>query len=177
MICFILGVWFLARPPGEHHVYTHDEYVLLECHASGSHVTVYLAYNLLLLLSITVLAFKTRMYPRNFNESKYIGVSAYLSCSVWIIIFPCYLNMEDSFVKTYLASTALLLVATIILGGLLVSKIFLVRRKDSSVPGSVTVPNSSGLDRSRSDDYLSHPMTFTAARKCVDQSTQCDLAS
>ena len=141
-----LGVAFVISPPGVRFVHT-QEHTVLECRSITTHVTVYLAYNLVLLLTITVLAFKTRKYPRNYNEAKYIGVSAYLSCSVWIIAFPCYLNAEDSFVKTYLASTSLLLVATIILGGLLMPKIFLVRRKDSSKSGSFRTPSVSGMER------------------------------
>ena len=144
----------VTNPPGVRFVHTQEDTVL-ECRSITTHVTVYLTYNLVLLLMITVLAFKTRKYPKNFNEAKYIGVSAYLSCSVWIIIFPCYLNMEDSFVKTYLASTSLLLVATIILGGLLVPKIFLVRRKASAKNSSFGISSVSGVERYTTQDSQS----------------------
>ena len=176
-LSLFLAIWFLARPPGVRRVYTHDHYVLLECYAVGSHVVVYLVYNILLLLAIAVLAFKTRTYPRNFNEAKYIAVTAYLCCSVWIIIFPCYLNVGDSFVKAYLASTSLLLVATIILCGLLVSKIFLVRQKDSDSAGSVTMPSSSGFGGTRSEDYTLEQTNALRVKKRVDQATQCNIAT
>ena len=50
----------------------------------------------------------------------------YISCSVWIVFLPCYLNAADSVWKSYFLCSSLFLIGTVTLLGLLAPKIFLV---------------------------------------------------
>ena len=80
------------------------------------------------MLVATCYAFLTRNFPRNFN----IGITMYLSCSVWVIFLLCYLNAKDSIWKSMFAAYALVFVATFTVGGLLFPRIvFLFSREPS----------------------------------------------
>ena len=102
-----------------------------------------LSYNVALMLLSTVIAYKTRNFPRNFNEAKYIGITMYLSCSVWIAFLSCYLNAQDSIWKSYFLCGSLFLIGTITLLGLPVPKIFLVHfAKNQTIANVAQTANS-----------------------------------
>ena len=122
----IILVWILSDKPSILENYQYDNRTLLECQLKDTHVAINLCYNIFLMLISTVYAFKTRNFPRNFNEAKHIGITMYLSCSVWVIFLPCYLNAQDGIWKNYFVCFALVLIGTTTLLGLLVPKIFLV---------------------------------------------------
>ena len=42
------------------------------------------------MVSSTVLAFKTRLFPKNYNESKYIAITLYVTCVAWTLFIPGY---------------------------------------------------------------------------------------
>lgn len=91
----------------------------------------------------TIFAFKTRNFPRNFNEAKCIGISMYLTCSVWIIFLPSYLNTSDAFIRVYLSCATFIVLGTITLCGLLVPKViilFFTNGQPPSVTENYTVP-------------------------------------
>ena len=116
-------IWLFSETPCTREVYSSYEATILECSENDYSLAVNLSYNLLLMLLCTVFAFKTRNFPRNFNEAKYIGISMYLTCSVWVIFFPSYLNTSDTFWRVYFFCSAFFLIGTITLFGLLFPKI------------------------------------------------------
>ncbi|XP_068709897.1 metabotropic glutamate receptor 3-like isoform X1 [Montipora foliosa] len=124
--CLVTLIWILSKPPEAVENYSYEDHVILECNTDTFSVAINLCFNVVLMFVSTVFAFQTRNFPRNFNEAKYIGVTMYLSCSVWITFLPCYLNAANSIWKSYFACSSLFLIATITLLGLLVPKIFLV---------------------------------------------------
>ena len=130
----IVIVWIFSDSPAVQENYQYEERTIFECRSKDTHVAINLCYNILLMLISTVYAFKTRNFPRNFNEAKYIGITMYLSCSVWVVFLPCYLNADDSIWESYFASYALLFIGTITLLGLLVPKVFLVLFDNSVRP-------------------------------------------
>jgi hypothetical protein len=51
-----------------------------------------LAYHVLLVLVCTVMAFKTRRLPDNYNESRYIAFCVDTTLLVWVIFVPAYFS-------------------------------------------------------------------------------------
>lgn len=45
---------------------------------------------MLLVITCTVYAIKTRKIPENFNESKFIGFTMYTTCVIWLAFVPLY---------------------------------------------------------------------------------------
>lgn len=142
-------VWFLSNRPIAVENYQYADRTLLECDSNNSILGISLSYNVALMLISTIYAFKTRRFPRNFNEAKYIAITMYLSCSVWVIFLPCYFNAKDSVSKTYFSCVTLLLISYTALLGLLMPKVYLVTFGDAkrSAESSSTHTSSDGHRR------------------------------
>ena len=121
------ALWNISDVPRAQEVYPSRNTVILECATVNAHtLAITLSYNSLLMLLCTIFAFKTRNFPRNFNEAKYIGVSMYLICITWISSITIYLTAPDSSWQVYLVCMTLILSATVMLFGLLVPKLFIL---------------------------------------------------
>ena len=88
-----------------------------------------LTLSVIFMISSTILAFKTRNFPKNYNESKYIGITLYITCVSWALFFPGYFlassgNME--FLREYLLCTICVLIGYITLLGLFGLKVKLL---------------------------------------------------
>ena len=124
-ICLTL-LWVLSKPPSDVHDYEHEQRTVLGCNSDFKTLAASLSYNAALMLVSTAHAFKTRNFPRNFNEAKFIAISMYVSCSVWVVFIPCYVNAADAVQKDLFLSAALLLIGATTLAGLLAPKVYLV---------------------------------------------------
>ena len=71
-------------------------------------------------------AFKTRSFPRNFNEAKHIGITLYITCSLWIIFLPTYFNAGASSWRDYVYCSLFILVGCVSLVGLLLPKVAII---------------------------------------------------
>ena len=107
------------------------EYIILTC--TGESNMILMLLNVILsvisMLSSTVLAFKARHFPKNDNESKYIGITLYITCVLWALFFPCYIfaSSENSdFLREYLVCTFCVLIGYITLLGLFGVKVKLL---------------------------------------------------
>ena len=149
--CLVTLIWVLSKPPNAMESYIYDDHVILECSTDDFSVAINLCFNAILMFVSTVFAFQTRNFPRNFNEAKYIGITMYLSCSVWVIFLPCYLNAADSIWKSYFLCGSLFLIGTITLLGLLVPKIFLVCFGNAVGPAGDTLTGTYTDNNARSD--------------------------
>ena len=67
-------------------------HILLKCKGDSSPILMglNLAMSVVFMFSCTVLAFKTRHFPKNFNEAKDIGVTLYVTCVIWSVFLPAY---------------------------------------------------------------------------------------
>ncbi|XP_022784676.1 metabotropic glutamate receptor 2-like [Stylophora pistillata] len=144
-------LWYISEVPEVEEVYPSEGTVILQCVVNEYSLIVHICYNSLLMFLCTIFAFKTRNFPRNFNEAKYIGISMYLTCSVWIIFIPSYLNASSSYVRAYLTSGTLIVIATITLCGLLVPKVIILFSANWLNPSvseySTTVPTCNTSNR------------------------------
>ena len=141
--CLLTMTWVVSQPPMAVKSYIYQDRVILGCNTEDFSIAINLSYNVALMLLSTVIAYKTRNFPRNFNEAKYIGITMYLSCSVWIAFLSCYLNAQDSIWKSYFLCGSLFLIGTITLLGLPVPKIFLVHfAKNQTIANVAQTANS-----------------------------------
>ena len=125
----LTAVWFTAKPVVPQEIYDSErEELVLECEVGEVGFAVNLSYVMVLMLLCTVYAFKTRDFPKNFNESKYIGITMYITCAVWTMFFPFYLNTTRSDLQVYLISGAYVIIGLVTLIGLFGQKVFIVYR-------------------------------------------------
>ena len=135
-------MWFIAKPARARETYiASTEELILECEVDELGFSVNLCYVMILMILCTAYAFKTRNFPKNFNESKYIGISMYITCAVWMVFFPFYFNTNQSIKHIYLISSACVIIGLVTLIGLFAQKVYIVLfvkiiRNDDLVPGS-----------------------------------------
>lgn len=122
----ITTVWTLSDPPKAIIKYPSITTASLVCTVSALSVAVNMCYNLLLMFLCTVFAFKTRSFPRNFNEAKHIGITTYITCSVWILFIPTYFNTKTSGWSDYFYCSIFILIGSVSLVGLLLSKVAII---------------------------------------------------
>ena len=86
---FLCVAWILNEAPSvkKQDSQKSKETVLL-CSADTTNVVFNLIPCLILMSSCTVLAYKTRNYPSNFNEAFKISITMYGSCLLWAIYVP-----------------------------------------------------------------------------------------
>ena len=119
----LVVVWFVSKMPSpQETVVPNRMYVNLHCKADTSPILLLLnlALSVIFMISCTVLAFKTRHFPKNYNEAKYIGVTLYLSCVAWAVFFPGYFltNPKTEFLREYLMCAICVAIGYITLLGL-----------------------------------------------------------
>ena len=121
------ALWFIAKPVrAEETYYSNREELVLECKVDELSFSVNLCYVMVLMVLCTAYAFKTRTFPKNFNESKYIGITMYITCAVWMGFFPFYLNTKYSSTHIYLISGASVVIGLVTLIGLFAQKVYIV---------------------------------------------------
>ncbi|KAF2973602.1 hypothetical protein EK904_000908 [Melospiza melodia maxima] len=101
----LLGVfiWFAVDPPNI--IVDYDEQKtmnpeqargVLKCDITDLQIICSLGYSILLMVTCTVYAIKTRGVPENFNEAKPIGFTMYTTCIVWLAFIPIFFGTAQS---------------------------------------------------------------------------------
>ncbi|XP_076863399.1 glutamate receptor, metabotropic 8b isoform X2 [Brachyhypopomus gauderio] len=102
-------VWFIADPP---------------------HTFVDYGYSILLMVTCTVYAIKTRGVPETFNEAKPIGFTMYTTCIIWLAFIPIFFGTSQSAERMYIQTTTLTmslsLSASVSLGMLYMPKVYII---------------------------------------------------
>lgn len=122
----ITTVWIISDSPTAIIKYPSLDKAELICSESILNVLVDKCYNIILMFLCTVFAFKTRNYPRNFNEAKHIGITMYITCSIWIIFIPTYFNLNDSEWRVIVGCTLFIVAGSVNLVGLLLPKVVII---------------------------------------------------
>lgn len=157
----ITTVWTLSESPKAIVQYPSSFQALLVCSISAVTVAVNMAYNILLMFLCTVFAFKTRRFPRNFNEAKQIGITMYITCSIWIIYFPTYVNAKTAAWGDFINCCLYLVGGCVNLFGLLVPKVIIV------VWGKVSVESSQAIIEPSHEQHDQHVMHSVRNTKLV----------
>ncbi|XP_063662658.1 metabotropic glutamate receptor 7 isoform X3 [Pan troglodytes] len=135
----LLGVfiWFGVDPPNiiidyDEHKTMNPEQArgVLKCDITDLQIICSLGYSILLMVTCTVYAIKTRGVPENFNEAKPIGFTMYTTCIVWLAFIPIFFGTAQSAEKLYIQTTTLTismnLSASVALGMLYMPKVYII---------------------------------------------------
>ena len=106
--------------------YSETEQLILECNIEPTTYVGSVSYVVVLMLLSTVYAFKTRKFPRNFNESKYIGFTLYTTLATFTLFFAFYLNTSYSVAASALTAMGILVIGLITLIGLFSQRLFVI---------------------------------------------------
>ncbi|XP_062400977.1 metabotropic glutamate receptor 4-like [Sardina pilchardus] len=103
---------------------------VLKCDISDLSLILLLGYSMLLMVTCTVYAIKTRGVPETFNEAKPIGFTMYTTCIIWLAFIPIFFGTSQSTEKMYIQTTTLTisvsLSASVSLGLLYMPKVYVV---------------------------------------------------
>ena len=124
----VVTVWLVVEKPSI--IYFYGEYVTeLRC-GESPHIglSVSLGYNFLLLMATLYFAFRTRKVPQNFNEAKFINLTMYTLCVLWLAFIPTYYATANlgTIYQTGSLVLAIILNATVTLCILFVPKIYFI---------------------------------------------------
>ncbi|XP_015241992.1 PREDICTED: metabotropic glutamate receptor 8-like [Cyprinodon variegatus] len=135
----LLGVlvWFAADPPHTFVDYGEQRTLdpgnargVLKCDISDLSLICSLGYSILLMVTCTVYAIKTRSVPETFNEAKPIGFTMYTTCIIWLAFIPIFFGTAQSAEKMYIQTATLTislsLSASVSLGMLYVPKVYII---------------------------------------------------
>ncbi|RVE72662.1 hypothetical protein OJAV_G00043080 [Oryzias javanicus] len=135
----LLGVliWFGVDPPNTIVDYDEQRNIkpdlargVLKCDITDLQIICSLGYSILLMVTCTVYAIKTRGVPENFNEAKPIGFTMYTTCIVWLAFIPIFFGTAQSAEKMYIQTTTLTismnLSASVALGMLYMPKVYVI---------------------------------------------------
>ncbi|KAK7907492.1 hypothetical protein WMY93_016104 [Mugilogobius chulae] len=135
----LLGVfiWFGVIPP--HTIIDYEEQKppnpefargILKCDMSDLSLMLCLSYSLVLMITCTVYAIKSRGVPETFNEAKPIGFTMYTTCIIWLAFVPIFFgtaqSTEKMFIQTTTLTVSMSLSATVSLGMLYIPKVYVI---------------------------------------------------
>nr|XP_054602191.1 glutamate receptor, metabotropic 6a isoform X3 [Nothobranchius furzeri] len=140
LICVqVLGVfvWFAVVPP--HTIIDYEELRppnpdlargILKCDMSDLSIICCLSYSIVLMVTCTVYAVKSRGVPETFNEAKPIGFTMYTTCIVWLAFVPIFFgtaqSTEKMFIQTATLTVSMSLSASVSLGMLYLPKVYVI---------------------------------------------------
>ena len=174
----IAVVWLVVERPNT--IFLYDDFTteLLCSENPFIGLSVTLAYNLLLLLVTTYFAFRTRKVPQNFNEAKFINLTVYTLCVLWIAFIPTYFittALRTSF-HTGSLVIAIILSATVTLCCLLVPKVyFLFSRKGKGSDQNPTTSMDTFRTNINPNNILPDKGQPSGKTDMVDVSIQTDM--
>ncbi|XP_077462924.1 metabotropic glutamate receptor 6-like isoform X2 [Stigmatopora argus] len=135
----VLGVfaWFVVVPP--HTIVDYEELRppnpdlargILKCDMSDLSLICCLSYSMVLMVTCTVYAVKSRGVPETFNEAKPIGFTMYTTCIVWLAFVPIFFgtaqSTEKMFIQTATLTVSMTLSASVSLGMLYIPKVYVI---------------------------------------------------
>ncbi|XP_039656405.1 metabotropic glutamate receptor 8-like [Perca fluviatilis] len=135
----VLGVfvWFAVVPP--HTIIDYEELRppnpdqargILKCDMSDLSIICCLSYSIVLMVTCTVYAVKSRGVPETFNEAKPIGFTMYTTCIIWLAFVPIFFGTAQSsdkmFIQTATLTVSMSLSAFVSLGMLYLPKVYVI---------------------------------------------------
>ena len=92
-------IWIFVSPPDvkvKTEVKHNQRRLILVCQTENEYIAGSLIYNMVLVISCTLYAIKTRRIPENFNEAKHIGFAMYSVCIIWLAFVPIFFSVRSS---------------------------------------------------------------------------------
>lgn len=102
--------------------------IFKHCRHRGLPIILSLLPSAILMIFCTWYAFKTRHFPKNYNEAKDIVFTMYFTCVGWAVFMPLFLisKSQDTYIREHLMCISAILVGSITLTGLFGPKIKLL---------------------------------------------------
>ena len=165
--------------------YSDEEKLIMECNIDSTTYVGSLAYVMILMILSTIYAFKTRKFPRNFNESKYIAITLYTTLATFIIFFAFYLNMNSSINEAAFSAFGTLVIGILTLSGLFGQRLIIIFCvKDTQAEDTFITRNQSSGEISRSPVIMDKqrnstpvPPQTTVPATSVPQTTAPEITS
>ena len=112
---------------------SHRKFVDEYCALNPFTLAINLAYSSVLMITSTWYAFKTRHFPENFNETKYIGFTMYTACLVLCGSLPPFFMINDNgHTRVFIMCFVCEAIATINLSGIFLPKLLKVLQQNST---------------------------------------------
>ena len=138
-------VWLIVENPGVSDI-VENEQIVQRCRAQpyiGTSVS--LAYNLFLLVGCICFAILTRKVPADFNETRFLYLTVFSMCVIWVAFLPIHYSTAELQPTIYIYSqiVASFMTATCLVIFLIVPKLYLVvvkkqREEGSTIQGTST---------------------------------------
>ena len=129
MLQLLIGtVWLIAEHPGVIER-IHNDFIELRCQANPYYgLSVSLAYNFFLLGGCIYLAIRTRKVPADYNETRFIHITVFSMCVIWLAFLPVYYSTTYLHPVIYISSqiVAIFMTATCLVVFLIVPKLYLL---------------------------------------------------
>ena len=127
----LASVWFASKTPApDFIILPKREFITVQCTGDASAVSmlINLSLSVVFMIFCTILAFKTRHFPKNYNEAKFIGVTLYITCVIWAVFLPTYYLSQDKglFFREYIISALCIIIGYVTLIGLFGQKVRLL---------------------------------------------------
>ena len=121
-------VWLVVERPSTTIIYDGFDAELKCGESAYVGLTVTLSYNLFLLILSTYYAFCSRNIPQNYNEAKYINLTLYSTCIIWLAFIPTYFAtaMLGTVYQTCSLVLGIIFSATTALGCLFIPKLYII---------------------------------------------------
>jgi hypothetical protein len=121
--CLFIVAAFFLEPELTVVTYPVRNKAQLECYNSILTILGPLGYNIFLVICCTLFAIKTRNFPANFNEAKFIGFSMYTTCVIWLAFIPLYFGSSFKVITLCLSTS---FSAIVLLTFLFVPKVYII---------------------------------------------------
>ena len=140
-------VWLIVENPGISGI-VENEQIVQRCRAHpyiGTSVS--LAYNLFLLVGCICFAILTRKVPADFNETRFLYLTVFSMCVIWVAFLPIHYSTAELQPNVYIYSqiVASFMTATCLVIFLIVPKLYLVVVKKQREEGSTTQGTSTAM--------------------------------
>ena len=152
-------VWLIAEHPGVVERIG-NSFIELRCQANPYiGLSVSLAYNFLLLIGCIYLAIRTRKVPADYNETRFIHITVFSMCVIWLAFLPVYYSTASLQPVIYISSqiVAIFMTATCLVVFLIVPKLYLLIVKKETEEYTTT-------------QYISNTL---GSSSCTKQNCQC----
>ena len=140
----VATVWLVVEKPNTKYFYDEDITELICGESPHIGLSVSLGYNFLLLMASLYFAFQTRKVPQNFNEAKFINLTVYTLCVLWLAFIPTYYATANlgTIYQTGSLVIAIILNATVTLCILFAPKISFIFTKEQTDACNTIPPNA-----------------------------------
>ena len=141
-------VWLIVEHPGVTEL-VHSDYIELRCQANPyAGLSVSLAYNFLLLIGCIYLSIRTRKVPADYNETRFIHITVFSVCVIWLAFLPIYYSTMLLHPTIYISSqiVAIFMTATCLVVFLIIPKLYLliVKKQTQEYTKSQYTSNTAG---------------------------------